>query len=396
MRHPETFRQQRRRVAATRQLRTDYLKENVLDHQKGRYRKIAALIVGVALVALTMVSLLPLIESNIWWIRFTDFPRLQLAVALSVLLAAYIGLRGWPAAAEWGLVFVVMGAIIYQVYNLYPYSRLVEQTVIAQAECEENQSVRIMVANVKRKNDAADAFVDQVADVDPDVLLIMETDAWWDARLDALHGRFPHRAQSIPEGDSFYGMHLFSKLELIEPEFRLFFGADTPTAVASIALRGGDMINFIGLHPKPPLAWSQSTTMRDAHLVQAALMARESHVPTIVAGDFNAVSWERITRRAMRIGGLLDPRIGRGIFATYDAKSFLISWPLDHILFQQQLRLQSFERLPDFGSDHLAVATTLCHEPNAVQNAPALQDNDLTEARTAIDAAITLKDSVDE
>ncbi|MEI4263645.1 endonuclease/exonuclease/phosphatase family protein [Roseovarius sp. D0-M9] len=358
-----------------------------MGRQKGRYRKIAAFIVLAALVALTIVSFVPLIESNIWWIRFMDFPRLQLAVAVSVLLASYIGLRGWPTVAAWLVLLSAVGALSYQAYKLHPYSQLVEQTLIAHEECEEDQSLRIMVANVKRENDAADAFLDQVTEVDPDLLLIMETDAWWDARLAALHDRFPHRRQSIPEGDSFYGMHLFSKLNLIEPEFRYFFDSDTPTAVTKITLRGGDTINFIGLHPKPPLAWSQPTTMRDAHLLQAALLAREADVATIVAGDFNAVPWERVTRRAMRIGVLLDPRVGRGFFATYDTQNYLISWPLDHILFQQQLRLQSFERLPDFGSDHLAVVTTLCHAPSAVQKAPSLHTGDLAEAEKSIEMA---------
>ncbi|WP_376742211.1 hypothetical protein [Pseudorhizobium tarimense] len=40
-----------------------------------------------------------------------------------------------------------------------------------------------------------------------------------------------------------------------------------------------------------------------------------------MAGDFNAVPWERVTRRAMRIGDLLDPRIGRGALSTYDTNS---------------------------------------------------------------------------
>ena len=44
-----------------------------------------------------------------------------------------------------------------------------------------------------------------------------------------------------------------------------------------------------------------------------------SEEASIVAGDFNAVPWERISWHAMRIGGLLDPRVGRGLYPTYNA-----------------------------------------------------------------------------
>lgn len=127
--------------------------------------------------------------------------------------------------------------------------------------------------------------------------------------------------------------------------------------------------------------------MRDAHIFQAALMARESRAPAIVAGDFNAVPWERVTRRAMRIGDLLDPRVGRGLYPTHDTESYLIHWPIDQILFQPQFTLQSFDTLPDFGSDHLAVIATLCHDPAAAQDAPELLADDLAEAETSIDSA---------
>jgi endonuclease/exonuclease/phosphatase (EEP) superfamily protein YafD len=331
--------------------------------------------------------LLPLIETNIWWIRYLDFPRLQFAVATLVLLALYFGFRGRPGRLEWIAVLGALAALGYQAYKLYPYSELVTPAAVAEADCTEEQAFRVMIANVKRSNESAEAFLDQVAGTDPDLLLVMETDAWWDERLSVLHDQFRHRTQSIPDDHAFYGMHLFSKVELISPEFRFFFGADTPTALTQLRLPGGEEIGFIGLHPRPPLAWSQPTTERDGHMLQVALMARDADSPTILAGDFNAAPWERVTRRAMRIGGLLDPRVGRGLFPTYDADSYLISWPLDQILFQPQLTLQSFDTLPDFGSDHRAVVATLCHEAATAQDAPELLADDLSEAEASIEAA---------
>lgn len=363
------------------------MEETAIDNRDSRYRAVAAATALALLIGAGAVSLLPLFETNVWWIRFLDFPRLQFAVVTLVLMALYLGLQGRPSPFGWVAMIFAMTSLGYQAYKLHPYSKLVEPAVVAHANCPEGQAVRVMVANVKRKNERAEAFLAQVAATEPDLLLVMETDAWWDERLSVLDKQFRHRVQSIPDDHAFYGMHLFSRLELISPEFKLFFDADTPTAVTRVRLPGGALIGFIGLHPRPPLAWSQPTTMRDAHVLQAALVAREWDAPTILAGDFNAVPWERATRRAMRIGGLLDPRVGRGLFPTYDTESYLISWPLDQILFQPQFTLHDFHTLPDFGSDHRAVVASLCHERAATQHAPELLADDLAEAEASIEAA---------
>ena len=358
-----------------------------MKHRSDRYRSWGAVVALMLLITAAMASLLPLVETNTWWVRYLDFPRLQFAVAAVVLLALYLGLRRRLGMRDGAVILVALIVLGYHAYKLHPYSELVAAAAVTQAECSEADHVRIMIANVKRRNEQAQAFLDQVDRVDPDLLLVMETDFWWDERLSPLREQFPHRVQSIPEDHAFYGMHFFSKLEMIQPEFRFFFDAATPTLDTEVRLRNGVPIRFLGLHPRPPLAWSQPTTMRDAHILQAALMARGSDARTILAGDFNAVPWERVTRRAMRLGGLLDPRVGRGFFPTYDTESYLMSWPLDQILFQSQFTVLGFDALPDFGSDHRAVVATLCHDPAAVQAAPDLLPDDLAEAERSIDAA---------
>ncbi|MEE2859659.1 MAG: endonuclease/exonuclease/phosphatase family protein [Paracoccus sp. (in: a-proteobacteria)] len=348
---------------------------------------ILLVLLGVAVV----VSLLPLLETNIWWIRFLDFPRLQFMIVLVVLLLLFLAVRGRSGWTGWTAIVATAVALGYHIQKLYPFTDLAEQSVLTDASCAQGQSLRIMSANVKRRNESADVFLDQVATADPDVLLVLETDAWWDDRLSVLADTYPYRVQSIPEDHAFYGMHLLSKLELISPDFRFLFDGYTPTVFTQLRLPGGDDVDLIGMHPRPPHPWSQPTTMRDAHLLSAALEARASDTATILAGDFNAVPWERVTRRAIRIGGLVDPRIGRGLFPTYDTKSVVMSWPLDHILFQPQFSLQSFETLPEFGSDHRAVVATLCHQPAGAAQVPDLRPSDLAEAEESIEAATRLE-----
>jgi endonuclease/exonuclease/phosphatase (EEP) superfamily protein YafD len=190
-------------------------------------------------------------------------------------------------------------------------------------------------------------------------------------------------------------MHLFSKYELINPEVKFLFDNFTPSVFTDVRLPDGSAVSFFGLHPQPPHSWSQPTTMRDAHLLTVTLQARDTQAPSILAGDFNAVPGERVTRQVMRIGKLLDPRVGRGLYPTYHAESIFLSWPLDQILYQSKFALLAFERLSAFGSDHYPILAVLRHLPAAAdqQSAPALEDGDLREARTSVDAARRIQPS---
>ncbi|MFC4171245.1 endonuclease/exonuclease/phosphatase family protein [Microvirga sp. GCM10011540] len=354
-----------------------------ISHWTARY------IVVPLIVIAALLSLIPFIETNIWWIRYMDFARVQFLVALPALLVLYAVLRRPRTGLGWIPLGLAVLAIGYNLYRVYPYIPFWPEQAVQVAQCPADSRLRVLVANVQRDNEQAEEFFDIVRNTSPDLLLVMETDQWWDQRLAQLNNQFPHRVQHIPEGHAFFGMHLLSKYELLNPEVRFLFANFTPSIFTGVRLPDGTAVSFYGLHPQPPQAWSQPTTMRDAHLLAAALQARDSQTPSILAGDFNAVPWERVTRRAMRVGNLLDPRVGRGLYPTYDAESMLITWPLDQVLYQDRLALLEFEKLPAIGSDHYPVLASLCHLPSAAgrQSSPALEDGDLQEAQTAIEAA---------
>lgn len=352
-------------------------------------RRIDRYVVLPLMALLTAASLIPLIESNTWWIRYLDYPRLQFAAALSALLVIHLFLRGARGPGRWAIVGLAGVALASHAYRLYPYTPPVAEAALAVPTCPADSRISLLLANVKAANEQAQRLFRSIAATDPDLLLLMETDAWWDRRLDSLNARYPYRVQHIPERYRSYGMHLMSRYPLNDPEMRFRFNAFTPSVSTGVRLPGGAMVSFHGLHPRPPRYWSQSTVMRDAHLLAAAIEARGSDQPAILAGDFNAVPWESVTRRTMRIGRLLDPRIGRGLYPTYDAHSVLLSWPLDQVIYQNEFALLRFERLADFGSDHYPVFAELCHRPGIAerQAAPETQANDLAQARGAIEAA---------
>ena len=59
------------------------------------------------------------------------------------------------------------------------------------------------------------------------------------------------------------------------------------------------------------------------------------------------------------MSGLLDPRIGRGLFNTFDAGNPIFRFPLDHVFHSSHFRLFRLCRLPKVGSDHFPVLVEL-------------------------------------
>lgn len=339
----------------------------------------------LALIALALViaSFLPVVETNAWWVRMMDFPRLQLLIALVVTgtLLLLLARGAWGATVL--LLSGIVGAIAYHGVKLWPY--LPGEAEVAACPAERRFSV--MVANVKLGNRKAEPLLDIVRERQPDLFLAMETDEWWDRALSTLDGEMPYKVQRIT--GSYFGIHLFSRLPLSEKEVRSPVEQDAPAVVADVALPGGETARFIGVHPRPPHP-SQSSAGRDAQLMWAALTAREGRgngLPTIVAGDLNAVPWESTLERMQRVGGLVDPRQRFGFIPTYDAGSWWMAWPLDQVLHDDAISVIDVERLADFGSDHYPYAATLCLASSS-DEAPELEEGDLEEAKATIEAAL--------
>ncbi len=84
------------------------------------------------------------------------------------------------------------------------------------------------------------------------------------------------------------------------------------------------------MHPEPPLP-KKDADERDAELLLVAREVKQRGNPALVAGDLNDVAWSHTTRLFQRLSGLLDPRVGRGIYATFHTGHWIVRWPLDHL-----------------------------------------------------------------
>lgn len=133
---------------------------------------------------------------------------------------------------------------------------------------------------------------------------------------------------------------------------------------ASVTLRTGDKVTMHFLHPAPPSpSENKLASERAAELLIVARSAAESDQPLIVTGDLNDVAWSPTTRLFRKLSGLLDPRIGRGMFNTFHAHYPFMRWPLDHLFHSHHFTIGAIERLEPIGSDHFALFAELWFTP---------------------------------
>jgi endonuclease/exonuclease/phosphatase (EEP) superfamily protein YafD len=371
-------------------------------------------LVGRVAVDLVAVALIfgtgaPLLRSDAWWIRIFDFPRIQIAVLLGLTLAGYAALHFWGRFRLWeyGLAAVVGLALAWQLISIVPYTPLYPKEMSDSRAADHSNRISFLIYNVLDENREVAALRDLIRDTDPDIILLSEPTQWWLEQLDGLEDDYPYTL--FQPQDNEYGKLFYSRLELEEPEIRFLIDSEIPSIRTKVRLRSGAVVTLYGVHPRPPGLQRtdddrkdrsdeedegeveeerEDSDMRDAELLSVAKEVSElGDVPVIVAGDFNDVAWSRTTHLFQRIGGLLDPRVGRGLINTFDATSGLLRYPLDHVFASQHFLLVEMRRLPDIGSDHFPFFVVLDYDPDAPgeHEEPQPETGDEQQAEEAID-----------
>ena len=326
-----------------------------------------------------------------WWVRGVEFPRIQIMI-LGII--AWVGMLAFGSEWQLGqwLLFIVLSiTLAFQLRMVLPYTKLWKKEVKNAKDKPEVQEcqLKIMVSNVLTPNDQTQKLVDLVKDKQPDILITLETDKKWETALNQIEADYPYTVK-VPL-DNLYGMHLYSKLELINPEVKYLIIDDIPSIHTQMRLQGGQIIWLYCLHPMPPSPTeADKSTTRDAELLMVGKHIKENNQTAILAGDLNDVAWSKTTRRFQRISGLLDPRIGRHFINTFHVKYPFLRWALDHIFHSACFTVVDIKRMPSIGSDHFPVMTTLQYEPEQASkqesNAPTEKAEDVKEAKDTIEA----------
>lgn len=340
---------------------------------------------------ITFVTIWGWLPLDHWWVRGVDFPRIQILV-LGVI--AWVGmLLFWSEwqLGQWLLFIALTVTLAFQLRMVLPYTRLWKKEVQSAQNKPDGEvhQLKIMISNVFTANDQTQDLIDLVTQRQPDILVTLESDQKWQDALSQIEPDYPYTVK-VPL-DNLYGMHLYSKLELIDPKVNYLMIDDIPSIHTQLRLQNGRVIWLYCLHPMPPSPTeANKSTTRDAELLMVGRHIKEHEQTAILAGDLNDVAWSKTTRRFQRISGLLDPRIGRHFINTFHADYPFLRWALDHIFHSACFTLIAIERLPYIGSDHFPVMTTLQYDPEEAseqeQNAPNEEAEDTKEAAKKIEA----------
>ncbi|KPB02892.1 endonuclease/exonuclease/phosphatase family protein [Ahrensia marina] len=340
---------------------------------------------GIAVFCI-MASVLPFLPIPHGMIRAFDFPRLQVAILSFLALLAALAMLELDIYSTIVILLLVV-SLGLQLTKIVRFSRLGKRIVPQYKGGGENISkIKLLVSNVKMGNRDYDKLINLIEEKDPDIALLIEVDAKWCEALGPTIEKFEHRLLCPKETS--YGLLLLSKYPMVNKQINYLLKSEVPSFDILFQHDSGETFRLIALHPEPPVP-SKYTVGRDGELSLVAKNVRDYDKPIIVAGDLNDVAWSRTTRRFMRVSRLLDPREGRGMYNSFDARYFFIRWPLDHIFHSNHFEISQIKRLPSVGSDHFPMfyEVVLIHSNDAQSEIDEADRQDLQEAEEVVQQA---------
>ena len=325
--------------------------------KKGFYFLLLA--IAILLVASSVLSIFTNTESR--YLKMLDFPRIQFLIAsISVMLLIFTFSKPW----KWlklTVVLLLAGSMVIQASYVLNYTVFVSKAVpSADTSLSSDNTISILLANIKMSNRNAEPFLKAVEEKKPDLIIVMEVDDWWDEQLKPIEQQYPYSKKSINEVA--YGMSLYSKNSLEMFNVNYLNNAKVPSFQSRILLESGETIMLYSMHPVPPTHFEElpdNEGQKELAMIKLGEKINDDNLPTIVAGDFNDVSWGFTNRLTDTYSLLKDVRVGRGFYNSYDANSFFMRWPLDHIFVTKEFGVIELERLESIGSDHFPIYAKL-------------------------------------
>ena len=300
---------------------------------------------------LVIASILPLIPSQHRIFRVFDFGKIQILVLLLLVFSLAFFLVE-NKTLPWSFVqFVLAGFIIYDVFLLIPYFPFFPRDT-QKIPPKHSPGVSILSINVYQFNQEYQRLIDLIKDLQPDLVLTMESSQDWENALSVLENDYPFHIKVARENT--YGMHFYSQLPIGKSHVHYFVADDIPSIEAEIFISNHVKFTLFGVHPPPPSPTEEETTKeRDGEILSVARRVRQINDPVIVVGDFNNVAWSRSAKLFKKTSELIDPRIGRGFYSTFHAKYKLIRFPIDLFYHSADVFIEEFKTLGNIGSDHL-------------------------------------------
>lgn len=332
---------------------------------------------------LSLVVLLPLIKKDFWIFRVFDYPRLQKFVIIAIVLSLWaVYFNSTLLIIDWCIMFFLAITLLHLAYVILPFTFL-SKTMIARAALSNKKPLSILVSNVYQYNSSYSKLLSLIDKRNPDIIFLVETDDKWLNAVKSLRKTHPHTIE-IPK-DNTYGLLFFSKLPIVKQEINYLIDDEIPSIIADIAY-DDQTVRLYGLHPTPPVPQENKfSTDRDAEILMVGKMAKAYNKPCLVMGDMNDVAWSYTTELFLKTSELLDPRRGRGMYSTFNAKKILLRWPLDHYFLSSHFRLVKMKVEKPIDSDHfpISISVIIANEDESEKMTADNADKELANEKIA-------------
>lgn len=304
-----------------------------------------------------IITLLPFIKAERWWIRIWDFPKVQILILIVLLIICHLLLLR-SNLIHIILLDVVIICFLIQLSYILPYTAIGSKQVFNLKKASGGCEISFLISNIYQENREYSKIIQLIEEYDPHLVLLMETDEKWMNALKSVEKEYPFNVLSPL--DNTYGLLLYSRFPLTQTSIDYLTERNIPSIHTEFTLPSKEKISLHCVHPKPPFPTeSPSSLQRDLELLILAEKLEYCTHPTIIAGDLNDVAWSHTTNLFLRKSRLLDIRRGRGMFNTFHAKYFFLRFPLDHVFVSHHFMLKSLKRLPYIGSDHFPILVKL-------------------------------------
>lgn len=284
-------------------------------------------------------------------------------------------LPAWPVAIlgawfrRWSLALAAGALVVAHLIFVGP-DVVAAWTDEAETAAPDQTTLRVFSMNLRAGNDRIDEVAEEIATVDPDVLVTQElTPELLDAlRSSGVLDRYDHALVDAREG--YYGSSIHSREPLADAE--VWHVAGTPMTRATVQL-DETPLRLYNVHTTAPL---DDTTLTQWDAEFAALDEHFEEVvdrfdgAVLAAGDFNA-NYQHAAFRSLvdstRSGDHLREayrQAGRGLVLTWPNQHRLgLAIPsisrLDHVLIDTDLTLLELREGRGAGSDHRPVIADL-------------------------------------
>ena len=162
-------------------------------------------------IILILCTLLPLIRHDFWIFRVFEYPRLQKIVINLLLLTFNISFM--PTDTLQMIVFVALLLnLSYLIYQIFPFTLLGKKQIISARMPIGKNNITLLIANVYQDNRQSESYLKLIDKCNPDVVLMVETNKWWEQQMDVIGDDYPNQLK-IPLENT-YGMIFYSRLEL--------------------------------------------------------------------------------------------------------------------------------------------------------------------------------------